>query len=108
MTAYFNLDSEDMRRLTFDDLIWIKDSYWRIQKVYDAPLGEVATIKVELIKLLDYVRPVGTSTTIFDPADFTDTVDTTSGGATSALIVDQESRWDEWAVESGSGPAPTP
>lgn len=60
MTAYFNLDSEDMRRLTFDDLIWIKDAYWRIQKVYDAPLGEIATIKVELIKLLDYVKPVGT------------------------------------------------
>lgn len=105
MTAYFNLDAEDMRRLTFDDLIWIKDSYWRIQKVYDAPLGEVATIKVELIKLLDYVRPVGTR--VFDPADFPDVVDTTSGGATSALIVDQESRWDEWAVENDSGPAPS-
>ena len=53
MTAYFNLDSEDMRALSFDDTIWIKDSYWRIQKVYDAPLGEIATVKVELIKLLE-------------------------------------------------------
>ena len=53
MTAYFNLDSEDMRALSFDDTIWIKDSYWRIQKVYDAPLGEIATVKVELIKLIE-------------------------------------------------------
>jgi hypothetical protein len=52
MTAYFNLTSEDLRTLTFDDVIFIKDDYWRIQKVYDAPLGEVATVKVELIKLL--------------------------------------------------------
>ena len=52
MTAYFNLTSEDLRTLTFDDVIFIKDAYWRIQKVYDAPLGEVATVKVELIKLL--------------------------------------------------------
>jgi len=52
LTAYFNLTSEDLRTLTFDDVIFIKDDYWRIQKVYDAPLGEVATVKVELIKLL--------------------------------------------------------
>ena len=54
MTAYFNLDNEDLRTLTFDDVVFIKDAYWRIQKVYDAPLGEVATVKVELIKLLKY------------------------------------------------------
>lgn len=53
MTAYFNLSSEDLRTLTFDDIVWIKDTYWRIQKVFDAPLGEVATIKVELIKILE-------------------------------------------------------
>jgi len=58
LTAYFNLDSEDLRNLTFDDSIFIKDSYWRIQKVYDAPLGEIATVKVELIKLLNYVAPL--------------------------------------------------
>ncbi len=52
LTAYFNLTSEDLRTLTFDDVIFIKDDYWRIQKVYDAPLGEVATVKVELIKIL--------------------------------------------------------
>jgi len=87
MTAYFNLDSEDMRNLTFDDVIFIKDSYWRILKVLDAPLGEVATIKVELIKLLDYVTPVGALQ--FDPADFVDVVDVSSGGATQAFRTQQ-------------------
>ena len=100
MTAYFNLDSEDMRRLTFDDIIWIKDSYWRIQKVYDAPLGEIATVKVELIKLLDYVRPIGRRQ--FDPADFPDTIGLGSGGATNAIFEDQEERWDQWEIENGS------
>ena len=55
MTAYFNLDSQDMRILSFDDLIFIKNAYWRILKVYDAPLAEVATVKVDLVKILDTV-----------------------------------------------------
>tara|TARA_R110000772_G_scaffold66073_3_gene147344 strand:+ start:1543 stop:3984 length:2442 start_codon:yes stop_codon:yes gene_type:complete len=57
LTAYFNLNSEDLRNLTFDDVIFIKDSYWRLNKIYDAPLGEIATIKCELIKILTYVPP---------------------------------------------------
>lgn len=78
MTAYFNLDSEDMRNLTFDDVIWIKDAYWRIQKVFDAPLGEIATIKVELIKLLDYVAPVPDVVVGFDPLEYSEAVDTSN------------------------------
>ena len=54
LTAYFNLNSEDLRNLTFDDIIFIKDSYWRLNKIFDAPLGEVATLKCELIKILQY------------------------------------------------------
>ena len=53
MTAYFNLDSQDMRILSFDDVIFIKNAYWRILKVYDAPLSEVATVKVDLVKILE-------------------------------------------------------
>ena len=55
MTAYFNLDSQDMRILSFDDIIFIKNAYWRILKVYDAPLSEVATVKVDLVKILQTV-----------------------------------------------------
>jgi len=53
LTGYFNLDSQDMRVLSFDDLIFIKNSYWRILKVYDAPLSETSTVKVDLVKVLD-------------------------------------------------------
>ena len=53
LTAYFNLDSQDMRILSFDDLIFIKNAYWRILKVYNAPLSEIATVKVDLVKVLD-------------------------------------------------------
>ena len=59
LTAYFNLSSEDLRTLTYDDIIFIKDSYWRLNKIFDAPLGEIATIKCELIKILQYVPLVG-------------------------------------------------
>ena len=102
MTAYFNLNSEDMRQLTFDDLIWIKDTYWRIQKVYDAPLGEVATVKVELIKLLDYVRPIAVA--VNNPDDFVDTVDVNAGDASNYYSVQQQAQWDQQAVETGTNP----
>ena len=97
MTAYFNLDSEDLRTLTFDDIIFIKDSYWRILKVVDAPLGEIATVKVELIKLLDYVTPVGALQ--FDPADFSEEVDVSSGGSNDAFAVRQDEVWDAYTAE---------
>ena len=97
MTAYFNLDSEDLRTLTFDDIVFIKDSYWRILKVVDAPLGEIATVKVELIKLLDYVTPVGALQ--FDPADFSEEIDVSSGGSNDAFAIRQDEVWDAYTEE---------
>lgn len=104
MTAYFNLNSEDMRQLTFDDIIWIKDTYWRILKVLDAPLGEQATVKVELIKLIDYVRPVGAVQ--FDPADYSEEYDPNSGGASAAIIEQQEQIWNDAQAPSEEEPTP--
>lgn len=54
MTAYFNIGSDELRDLTFDDVIFIKDSYWRVQKIYDAPLNEIQTVKVDLIRVINY------------------------------------------------------
>ena len=54
MTAYFTIDANNLRDLTFDDVIFVKNSYWRLQKVYDAPLTDVASVKVDLIKLQNY------------------------------------------------------
>ena len=54
MSAFFNIDAQDLYNLSFDDVIFIKNSYWRVLKIYDAPLTETATVKVDLVKLLDY------------------------------------------------------
>ena len=54
MTAYFTIDSQDLKDLTFDDAIFIKNSWWRVLKIYDAPLTDIATVKVDLIKLLEF------------------------------------------------------
>ena len=53
LTGYFTIDSQDLRKVSFDDLIFIKNSYWRVLKIYDAPLTDVSTVKVDLIKILD-------------------------------------------------------
>jgi len=55
MTAYFKIDAQDLRDLTFDDIIFIKDTYWRVQKIYDAPLTDIDVVKVDLIKLVSYI-----------------------------------------------------
>lgn len=54
MTAYFKIDAYDLQNLTFDDVIFVRDSYWRVQKIYDAPLTDIDVVKVDLVKLLDY------------------------------------------------------
>ncbi len=56
MTAFFNLDLVTYYSLGFDDLIFIKDSYWRVLKVnqFQPNLDELT--QVELIKILDTPR----------------------------------------------------
>ncbi len=63
LTANFILDSEDLRNLTLDDIIFVKDSYWRVQKIENATLGERSSVKVILIKLLVNVPDVGENVT---------------------------------------------
>ena len=52
-TGYFNLDSQDLRTLSFDDLIFIQNAYYRVLKVYDAPITDIQTVKVDLVKILE-------------------------------------------------------
>lgn len=54
LTAYFNLNIVDIQDLSFDDVIWTNDAYWRVQKIYDMNIGETGPVKVDLIKLLSY------------------------------------------------------
>ena len=52
VTAYFVLDSNDLRNISFDDKIFLNGNYYRISKVYDALLDRINSVKVDLIKLL--------------------------------------------------------
>lgn len=52
VTAYFILNSDDLREFSFDDVIFVKDTYYYVEKIYDVPLGEKASVKVDLIKIL--------------------------------------------------------
>ena len=51
VTVYVEISSEDLRDFSFDDLIFIKDTYYYVEKIYDAPVGQDALVKVDLIKI---------------------------------------------------------
>jgi len=53
VTAYFVLNAQDLIDFSFDDVIFVKDTYYYVEKIYDVPLGEKASVKVDLIKLLN-------------------------------------------------------
>ena len=62
VTVYVEISSEDLREFSFDDLIFIKDTYYYVEKIYDAPIGQDTLVKVDLIKIeravnLDIVIP---------------------------------------------------
>ena len=84
MTAYFNIDAQDLYTLSFDDVIFIKNSYWRVLKIYDAPLTETATVKVDLVKLLDYETIVNTNPPTPEGGGIDDVVIVGSGGGTES------------------------
>ena len=59
LTAYFVLDDYDLVNFKYSDVIFVKDTYFYIEKIYDAPLGKRDKIKVDLIKLPNYRPNVG-------------------------------------------------
>lgn len=54
LTAYFNLNEYDIASLNFAKLVWIRDSYWYLNRIIDYNAGGQNLTKVELIKALDY------------------------------------------------------
>ena len=91
VTAYFNLDSEDLRKISFDDLVFLNNAYYRIIKVYDAPLNDIATVKVDLVKILDSViiENNGTPTDTGGGID----PDVPTGGGGTDIPVDEDDIW---------------
>lgn len=51
MEAYFVLNSTDIQDLSFNDIIFVKDSWWLPTKISDYVLGSKQSVKVEMIKL---------------------------------------------------------
>jgi len=54
VTGTFILNNVDLQNFSFDDVIFLDGNYYRPEKVIDAPIGEKAPVKVQLIKLLNY------------------------------------------------------
>ena len=57
VTAYFTLNYLDLYDFTFDKVIFVNGSYYSVNKIVDAPVGDRAIVKVELTKELLYAPP---------------------------------------------------
>ena len=85
VTGYFVLNAEDLINFSFDDIIFIKDAYYYVEKIYDVPMGEKASVKVDLIKLLDNTPRGGTPIGPVRPRALQYTVDTSLGDGTTTV-----------------------
>ena len=57
VTCHVVLNSVDLQEFSFDDVVFIDGVYYIPEKIIDAPVGSLEPVKVQLIKLLDYVPP---------------------------------------------------
>tara|TARA_R110000772_G_scaffold198090_2_gene308727 strand:- start:23 stop:1954 length:1932 start_codon:yes stop_codon:yes gene_type:complete len=87
-TGYFNLDSNDLRKLSFDDIIFIQNAYFRVLKVYDAPITDIQTVKVDLVKLLDSTTFANNGTPTPSGGGIDDVVVVGSGGGPGGVLDD--------------------
>ena len=55
VTAYFTLNNVDLQTFSFDDVIFVDGTYYRPEKINDAQIGITGPVKVQLIKLIDYI-----------------------------------------------------
>ena len=53
MSAYFYLDALDISSFKYNDKIFVKDSYWLINKIDSYAIGVGNSTKVELLKIID-------------------------------------------------------
>ena len=53
LIAYFNLSAVDIFKFKFNDEIFIRDSWWRIQNIHNYQVGTNSSTKVTLLKKID-------------------------------------------------------
>ena len=54
LIANFKLSAIDIARFKYNDKIFVKDTYYRINKIGNYAIGKDVTTRVELIKILDF------------------------------------------------------
>ena len=54
VSAYFILDDIDLIDFNFNNVIFVKNAYYYVNKIVDAVIGKKTPVKVELIKLRNY------------------------------------------------------
>ncbi len=54
VTAYFVLSNEDLFDFNFNDVIFVKDAYYFVEKIENLLIGQRESTRVSLIKLIDY------------------------------------------------------
>ena len=54
LIADFKLSAVDISRLKYNDKIFVKDTYYRLNKISNYAIGKDITTRVELIKILDF------------------------------------------------------
>jgi hypothetical protein len=59
VTAYFMLDPEDVKYFNFEKKIYVKGTYYYVEKIHNVVIGKRGSYKVDLIKLLDPIVPSG-------------------------------------------------
>lgn len=59
VTAYFTLSAEELFNFKFNDVVFVKDSYYYVEKIENLQIGSKESVKVSLIKLLNYNPPQG-------------------------------------------------
>ena len=59
MECYFNLNEVDIFNFRFSDEIFVKDCYWRILQIQNYQVGEKASTKVVLLKVVNSVPDIG-------------------------------------------------
>ncbi len=87
MSANFHLTAQDISEFKYNDKIFIKDSYWRVNKISSYAMGVDNSTRVELIKILD----INVSSDNIVDEECKDTVSTYNLNGTTS-----------WVNESGS------
>lgn len=54
VTGNFILNYDDLKDFTFDDVVFVDNAYYRVEKIIDATITDTTLTKVQLIKLNDF------------------------------------------------------